>query len=100
MYQRFVGFKFKESTPADAIQRHLAMFAVFKNAIPKIVSYAGGKTYAGSEGADRYDSAHYVTYMTEEDIGLYFYHAASQKFIEANKAHWEDVLVVDSEIIL
>lgn len=92
-------FKFKENTPADAIQRHLAMFAVLKDAIPQIVSYAGGKTYTGNEGADRYDTAHFVTYMTEEDIGIYFYHAAHQKFIEANKAHWEDVLVVDSEII-
>jgi hypothetical protein len=98
MYQRFVCFKFVENTPSGAIQRHLGMFAALKDTIPQIVSYAGGKTFTGGEGADRYDTAHYVTYKTEEDIDIYFHHPAHQEFMEANRVHWADVLVVDSEV--
>ena len=99
MYQRFVCFKFNENTPPEAIRQHLDMFAALKDTIPQIVSYIGGKSFPGGEGTGRYDTAHYVTYATKEDIDTYFHHAAHQEFIEANKAYWEDVLVVDSEII-
>ena len=98
MYQRFVCFKFKEKTPSEAIQQHLEMFAALKKHIPQIVGYAGGKTFSSGEGGNRFDTAHYVTYATRADIDIYFHHAAHQEFIEANKAHWEDVLVVDSQI--
>jgi len=74
------------------------MFAALENAIPQIVSYAGCLTFLGGEGADNYDSAHNVTCQTKEDISIYFHHAAHREFIKANKDHWEDVLVVDSEI--
>ena len=98
MYQHFVCFKFKENTPAEAVQGHLDMFAALKDAIPQIVTYAGGVTFSGGEGAEKFDTAHNVTYQTKEDIDIYFHHPAHQEFIEVNKAHWEDVLVVDSEI--
>ena len=99
MYQRFVCFKFKEGTPDGAIQKHLAMFAGLKESIPQIVSYAGGEVVKGGEGGDKYDSAHYVTYATKEDIDVYFHHETHQAFIEANEEHWENVLVVDSELV-
>lgn len=98
MYQRFVCFKFKEETPSEALQQHLDMFAALENSIPQIQSYAGGIIFPGGEGEGKYDTAHYVTYTTKEDIDLYFHHQAHQEFIEANKEHWEDVLVVDSEV--
>lgn len=98
MYQRFVCFKFKPDTPPQAIQQHLDMFAALKDAIPQIVSYAGGRTFAGGEGQEKFDTAHYLTYRTREDIDIYFQHLAHQEFIEANKAHWENVLVLDSKI--
>lgn len=98
MYQRFVCFKFKENTPPEAVQQHLDMFAALKDAIPQIMSYAGGKSFAGGKGTTIFDSAHYLTYATKEDIDIYFHHEAHQEFIQANKAYWEDVLVLDSEI--
>ena len=98
MYQHFVCFKFKEPLPSEAVQQHMELFAALKDAIPQIVSYAGGLTFLDGDGADKYDSAHNVTFRTREDIDLYIHHAAHQEFIEANKAHWDDVLVVDSEI--
>ena len=99
MYQRFVCFKFKDNTPADAIQQHLEMFAALKEAIPQILNYAGGRSFLDGEGSEKYDTAHYATYRTKSDIDIYFHHPAHQEFIEANKSNWVDVLVVDSEII-
>ncbi|MFN2234006.1 MAG: Dabb family protein [Anaerolineales bacterium] len=98
MYQRFVCFKFKEDSPPDAVIQHMDMFAALKNTIPQIVSYAAGKTFAGGEGDEKFDTAHYVTFQSKDDIDRYFHHPAHQEFIVANRDHWEDVLVVDSEI--
>jgi hypothetical protein len=74
------------------------MFAVLKDTIPQIVSYSDGITFTGGEGASKFDTAHYVTYQTKEDIDIYFHHPAHQEFIQDNKAHWKDVLVIDSQI--
>ena len=98
MYQRFVCFKFKENTPAEAIQQHMDMFATLKDTITQIISYSGGKTFYDGEGAEKFDTAHYLTYGSREDIDIYFHHTDHQRFVEANKAHWEAVLVIDSEI--
>jgi len=98
MYQRFVCFKFKANTPPAAVHQHLTMFAALATTIPEIVSYAGGITFPEGEGADKYNTAHYVTYNTQEDIDTYFHHPAHQEFIQANQDHWEDVLVLDSKI--
>ena len=98
MYQRFVCFKFKENTPPDAITQHMDMFAALKNVIPQIVNYVGGTTFIEGEGNERFDTAHYVTYKSKDDIDLYFHHPAHQKFITVNQNHWENVLAVDSEI--
>lgn len=99
MYQRFVCFKFKQGTPDEAVRKHLAMFAGLKESIPQILSYAGGEVVKGGEGQGKYDTAHYVTYATKDDIDIYFHHETHQAFIEANKVHWDDVLVVDSEVV-
>ena len=98
MIQRFVCFKFKENTPAELIEQHMEMFLALKTAIPQIVSYQGGLTYTGGEGKEKFDSAHYVTYNTKEDVDIYYHHEAHQQFIEKNKMNWADVLVIDSEI--
>jgi hypothetical protein len=98
MYQHFVCFKFIENTSDQAVQQHLEMFAALKDAIPQIVTYAGGLTFPGGEGADQYDTAHNVVFQAKADLDIYFHHPAHLAFIEANKAHWEVVLVVDSQI--
>jgi hypothetical protein len=98
MFQRFVCFKFKPDTPPQAIQQHLDMFAALKDAIPQIVGYAGGRTFEDGQGQEKFDTAHYLTYQAREDIDIYFHHVAHQAFIEANKAHWENVLVLDTKI--
>ena len=98
MFQRFVCFKFREGTPADAIQTHLNMFAALPGQIPEIVAYAGGRVVQDSEQPAQYDTAHYVTYATRADIDVYVHHPAHQAFIAANKPNWDNVLVVDSEV--
>ena len=72
------------------------MFAALKDTIPQIVSYSSGKTFDGGAGEDKFDIVHYVTYKTKADIDIYFHHEMHQAFIEANKANWDNVLVVDS----
>lgn len=99
MYQRFVCFKFKANTPAEVIAEHLAMFAGLKDSIPQITRYTGGRVVKDGEGWGKFDTAHYVTYAAKADIDVYFHHEAHQAFIEANKEYWENVLVVDSEVL-
>ena len=98
MIQRFVCFKFKENTPFERIEEHMDMFLALKTAIPQIVSYQGGLSYADGEGSQKFDTAHYVSYNCKEDVDIYYHHEAHQQFIEKNKANWENVLVIDSEI--
>ena len=95
MYQRFVCFKFKENTSSEAVKQHLEMFAALKDAIPQIVSCSSGKTFDGGAGEEKFDIAHYLTYKSQADIDIYFHHEAHQVFIEANKANWDNVLVVE-----
>ena len=64
------------------------MFAALRAAIPEILDYAGGETLVGLEGDDKFDTAHYVTYKTREDIDIYFHHPAHQEFFGSNRDHW------------
>jgi hypothetical protein len=97
MYQRIVCFKFKASASKQAIQSHLDHFARLKDEIPQIVSYAGGLTCNDELGNQpSFDSIHYATYQSMEDIEAYYHHPAHQDFIKANQGIWEDVLVLNS----
>jgi hypothetical protein len=96
MIQHFVCFKFKDGTSSEAAQQHLDMFAGLKAKIPQIVDYAGGPVVPGDK--KQFDTAHNVIFKSLDDLAIYIDHADHQHFIEANKAVWENVLVVDSEI--
>ena len=98
MIQHFVCFKFKPDTSQVEIQKHMEMFASLEEKISQITSYRGGKVLEGFEGAEKYDTAHYVTFANKSDVDIYFYHEAHQEFIESNKNIWADILVIDSEI--
>ncbi len=95
--QRIVCFKFKADAPPEAVARHMSHFARLKTEIPLIVSYHGGKTLTGDKGAaPEYDVMHYMTFGTEGDIEAYFGHPKHKEFIQANKAIWDKVLVINS----
>ena len=97
--QRIVCFKFKPGTPEDAIQQHMQDFAAMKDAIPQIREYRGGLTKPGDNNRPPdYDAMHYLTYASMADIDLYIPHEAHQSFISRNREHWEQVLVLNSEI--
>jgi hypothetical protein len=99
MIQHLVCFKFKEDASAEAVQQHLDMFADLKDKISQIVDYAGGPVIPGEAGEPRrFDTAHNVVFASLADLNIYLPHEAHQQFIAANKAIWEEVLVVDSEI--
>lgn len=97
--QRIVCFKFKPGTSEEAIRQHMQDFAGMKAAIPQIQEYRGGRTKPGDNNRPPdFDTMHYLTYASMEDINLYLPHEAHQRFIERNREHWENVLVLNSEI--
>jgi hypothetical protein len=97
--QRIVCFKFKAGTSPEAIQQHMRGFANLKDSIAYILSYQAGPTVKGDlTETPEYDVMHYCTYRNEEEIKLYSVHPVHQRFIKHNKAIWEKVLVINSQV--
>lgn len=97
--QRIVAFKFKEDASEEAIQKHMDYFASLQDSIPQILSYRAGTTFpAEYENTGDYDVLHYSTFESEEAIEAYFNHPAHQRFIEANKDIWTNVIVLNSQV--
>jgi hypothetical protein len=97
--QRIVCFKFIEGVSEEAIGQHLQDFAGLKTAIPQIQEYRAGLTRPGDNNrpAD-YDVMHYMTFDSMEAIDVYIPHPAHQAFVARNRASWNGVLVLNSEI--
>jgi len=99
MYQRIVCFKFKKTASEHAIQAHIKDLAGLKETIPQIVNYKGGLTVATqADGEPEWDSMHYLTFVSIEDIETYYHHPAHQAFIQKHKDIWEDALVCNAAI--
>jgi hypothetical protein len=97
--QRIVCFKFKAGTTPEAIQQHMRGFANLKDSISYILSYKAGPTVnADLTVKSDYDVMHYTTYRNEEEIKLYSVHPVHQRFIKQNKAIWDKVLVINSQV--
>ena len=74
-------------------------FANLKDSISYILSYQAGPTVNGDLTVKpEYDVMHYCTYRNEEEIKLYSVHPVHQRFIKQNKAIWEKVLVINSQV--
>jgi len=98
--QRIVCLKFKDDTSTEEIDAHLAALAKLKTQIPQIQTYRAGRGLSGDFGsAPQYDTLHYLTFATLDDVDLYFHHEEHQRFIEQFKHLWEDVLVLNAEIV-
>ncbi len=97
--QRIVCFKFKEAATDSDRQAHMDAFAKLKDAIPQIASYTGGYGLSGDFGSSpRYDTLHYITFASMEDVNTYFDHAAHQQFIADHQHCWGEVLVLNADI--
>ncbi|MGB3780664.1 MAG: Dabb family protein [Tunicatimonas sp.] len=97
--QHVVAFKFKEGTPAEAVQQHMDDFAGLQDKIPELRSYEAGKTFkVAYESTADYDVMHYTTFANEADMEVYFNHPDHQKFIADNKDSWADVFVSNSRV--
>ncbi len=97
--QRIVCFKFKAEASQQDKDKHMADFAALKAAIPQILTYSGGFALAGDVGAaPDYDTLHYLTFASMDDVDLYFHHEAHQQFIAANKNAWDGVFVLAAEL--
>ena len=98
--QRIVCFKFNESSTDADRQSHMTAFAKLKDDIPQIISYTGGFGLSGDFGsAPKYDTLHYMTFASMEDVNVYFEHEAHKQFVATYKKLWADVLVLNSDIV-
>lgn len=98
MYQHVVCFKFKGQTSETAIQKHMDDFAALKHAIPEVMFYEAGRVFHSNQAAKAYDSVHYLTFSSKDDMEIYDQHDAHQRFIAENRDTWDAVLVLDTEI--
>jgi len=97
MFKHIVCFKFKPGVSEADRQKHIRYFAALKDSIPEIVAYEGGEAEKVSyESTADYDYVHIVTMKSKEDSEKYFHHPAHQRFIEANKASWTNVFVINT----
>lgn len=95
MFQRIVCFKFKDGCTEAEIAAHMQDFGALQASIPQIASYHGGRV---TDDAAPYDSLHYLTFRTAEDVDIYFHQAAHQAFIRNHREKWADVLVLNGPI--
>ncbi|WP_247234900.1 Dabb family protein [Telluribacter sp. SYSU D00476] len=96
--QRVVCVKFKaDATQAD-IDKHLREFAGLRREIPDIVGYSAGRVLDNEGTSGEFDVVHYITFRNEEGIASFTSHPKRQAFVASNKAHWENVLEVNSDI--
>jgi len=99
MIQHIVCFRFKADAPPEAIQAHMDSFAALKDAIPQIASYRAGQTLPGDSYAKPdYDVVHVLTYRTRDDLDAYEVHPAHRAFGAANRAIWDNVLVINTAL--
>ena len=97
--QQIVCFKFKEGTKSEAIEQHMREFAALKHEIPQIISYTSGKTLNGVSGSSsEYDVMHYLTFQSEADIETFNKNQKQQDFVKNNKASWNKVFTINSDI--
>jgi len=99
MYLRVVCFKFQETTTEQDIQSHCQGLVAFKERVPQIVTYAGGRSIETVvDGKPQWGSLHYFTFSHMEDIETYVHHPAHLEFIERYKHLWKDVMVCNATI--
>jgi hypothetical protein len=98
MYQRIVCFKFKADASVVAINQFMAAFKALEAAIPQIETYHGGRVLVENGQDPQYDSMHYLTFATREDIEVYYHHSAHQTFVQKYSDLWERVLVLNAPV--
>ncbi len=95
LLRHVVLFKFKEDSPAEAIEEIKNAFGNLPAKIPQVYAYEWGLNNS-PEGLNK-DLTHcfLVTFRSEEDRAVYLPHPEHMAFVELLKPHLADVLVVD-----
>jgi len=96
--QRIVCFKFKQGTSSKAIRQHMSDFQDLKRQMPEIAAYSAGETFGEKNSTAEYDVMHYLTFRTEAEVEKFRESTYYNSFEKANKANWDKVLVINSEI--
>lgn len=100
MIRHSVFFLFSEQADDGSRAQHISDFAALPDAIGEIRAYESGRTVADpASGAEpEFHVAHYLDFDDAPALKRYIEHDAHQRFIARNKASWERVLVVDTEL--
>jgi len=96
--QRIVCFKFKQGTSSETIKQHMSDFQDLKRQMPEIAAYSAGETFGEENSTAEYDVMHYLTFRTEAEVEKFRESTYYNSFEKANKANWDKVLVINSEI--
>jgi hypothetical protein len=95
LLRHVVLFQFKESSPAEEVQKVVEAFGKLPSQIPQIASYEYGTNNSPEGLADGFTHCFLVTFKSEKDREVYLPHPAHTAFVEVLKPHLEKVLVVD-----
>ena len=99
MYQRIVCFKYKPDVDAEMIMKHMREFRKLKDIIPEIKSYSAGLAVPQDDGSmPDFDSMHYLTFASLEDISSYFLHDDHQRLRVLNRQLSDRIFVMTTEI--
>ncbi|HEV7347185.1 Dabb family protein [Telluribacter sp.] len=96
--QRIVCVKFKAGTSQADVDKHLREFASLRRDIPDIVGYSAGRVLTNTDSNGEFDVVHYLTFRNGDGIEAYNRHPKRAAFVDSNKALWENILEVNSEI--
>jgi hypothetical protein len=95
LLRHVVLFNFTDDAPQDTIQLIEQTFAALPGKIPEIHSFEWGINNS-PEGLDKgLTHCFFVTFLSEEDRGIYLPHPAHQEFVALIGPYVEDVTVVD-----
>jgi hypothetical protein len=73
-------------------------FQDLKRQMPEIAAYSAGETFGEENSTAEYDVMHYLTFRTEAEVEKFRESTYYNSFEKANKANWDKVLVINSEI--
>mmetsp|Transcript_8518 Transcript_8518/g.35543 ORF Transcript_8518/g.35543 Transcript_8518/m.35543 type:complete len:98 (-) Transcript_8518:208-501(-) len=96
MLEHIVFIKFKEGTPAEAIDEIVAMARALKEKIPGIIDMTAGKNITNrSQG---FQFALVARMENRETLDVYAPHEAHQAMVAKISVYKEDLIAIDYEI--
>ncbi|MDX2286319.1 MAG: Dabb family protein [Bacteroidia bacterium] len=98
MLRHIVLFKFRDSSPPEAVAAVVAAFAGLYGQVPQIAAFEWGLEESPERLARGFTHCFQLSYRSWEDLAEYQAHPAHLAFQEVLRPHLEEVMVVDYEV--